>query len=284
MPKIFNLGSINIDHTIKVSHFARPGETIHGQVLADALGGKGMNISIALERAGQDVIHIGAINGDDRKLVDLIRQFEIDQSSLELSNLPSGQAYIFLDANAENSIVVCAGANLAISETHITNVMSNGSHGDWLVMQNETNGQQHAAKIASEKGMQVALVAAPFNSEKVEELLDYLDLLIVNETEAAELEQAINRPVTQSGVPMVLVTKGSKGASLTHNGQGYEVAGEKVVAVDTTGAGDAFFGFFLASWISGKGEQLSLEIANKVASIVVQRVGAANSIPKQSEI
>jgi len=177
MSRVYNLGSINLDRTINVSHFPKPGETIDGKVFEDSLGGKGLNVSVALQKAGQSVVHIGAVNHNDKSLSDMLDRFEIDQTFVEKSDHPSGQAYIFLDKEAENSIVVCGGANLAISHDHINQALKNGSKDDWLVLQNETNGQAKAVEIALGKKMKVALVAAPFNAEMVIELLDKIDLL-----------------------------------------------------------------------------------------------------------
>ena len=119
MSKVYNLGSINLDRTINVEHFPKSGETIKGRVFEDSLGGKGMNVSVALQRAGQPVAHIGALHRHDNLLMELLDQSNIDQTFVEKSDHASGQAYIFLDRDAENSIVVCGGANLAISQDHI---------------------------------------------------------------------------------------------------------------------------------------------------------------------
>ncbi len=284
MPRVYNLGSINLDRTINVSHFPKPGETIDGKVFEDSLGGKGLNVSVALQKAGQSVVHIGAVNHNDKSLSDMLDRFEIDQTFVEKSDHPSGQAYIFLDKEAENSIVVCGGANLAISHDHINQALENGSKDNWLVLQNETNGQAKAVEIALGKKMKVALVAAPFNAEMVIELLDKIDLLALNESEAKELETAFGKPVEKIGCPMILVTKGAAGAVLITPNQTFKVDGKKVVPRDTTGAGDTFFGYFLACWIAKETPQICLELANAAAALAVQKNGAANSVPAMSDV
>ncbi len=284
MPIVFNLGSINLDRTIRVSHFPQPGETIEGSIFEDSLGGKGTNISVALQRAGQSLVHIGALHRNDVVLKGFLDQFGIDKSYVEKSDQPSGQAYIFLDQNAENSIVVCGGANLAISQNHIEQALSTAVEGDWLVMQNETNGQKFAIDLARKKRMKIALVAAPFSSEQVMGFLDEIDLLALNETEAQELEKAFDTSVQNIRGPSLLVTKGSSGATLMTREQQYSVSGKTVTPRDTTGAGDTFFGYFLASLICGKDEQESLEIGNAAAALAVQEYGAANSIPELDDV
>jgi ribokinase len=238
MARVYNLGSINLDRTINVSHFPKPGETIDGKVFEDSLGGKGLNVSVALQKAGQSVVHIGAVNHNDKSLSDMLDRFEIDQTFVEQSDHPSGQAYIFLDKEAENSIVVCGGANIAISHDHINQALENGSKDDWLVLQNETNGQAKAVEIALGKKMKVALV----------------------------------------------VTKGAAGAVLITPNQTFKVDGKKVVPRDTTGAGDTFFGYFLACWIAKETPQICLELANAAAALAVQKNGAANSVPAMSDV
>ena len=151
-------------------------------------------------------------------------------------------------------------------------------------MQNETNGQKHAVEIARQKKMKIALVAAPFDASMVIEVLDNIDLLALNETEAKELEVAFGKPVESMDGPSILVTKGAAGATLITPKQTFHVEGKKVRPRDTTGAGDTFFGFLLASLIAGKTHQMSLELANEAAAIAVQRHGAANAIPTMDEV
>lgn len=284
MPKIFNLGSINMDHIVRLGHFPAPGETISGAKIGTALGGKGLNVSVALTRAGLRPVHIGAIGTGDAEMVQALEAFDIDMTHIAQSDQPSGCAYVFLDQLGENSIVVCPGANDAIEIAHIRAALTGADAEDWLVLQNETNGLAEAAQIAQEKGMKVAYMAAPFDAAKIVDLLGRIDLVALNETEARQLEEHAGKPIAELGIAQVLITLGSKGAKLTDRGQDFAVPGRLVSVTDTTAAGDTFFGYFLAQYIRSDDPEGSLNLANIAASLSVQSTGAAVSIPKLSDV
>lgn len=284
MPKVFNLGSINIDRTISVPRFPLPGETLAGGAASEGLGGKGLNISVALHRAGLSVCHIGAVDQSDQSTRDQVVGLGLSTAALERSYEPTGQAFILLDAAKENLIVVSAGANGAISETHIELQLAAARPGDWLVLQNETNNQEFAVNFAKSKGMKVGLVPAPFDADMVRALASKLDLLVLNEIEAEQMEQALGVPVALSGVPRVVVTKGAQGATLLRDVQPVHTQGLPVTPVDTTAAGDTFFGFFLGALLSGLPDKDALCQANAAAALAVQTLGATASIPTLQEV
>lgn len=279
MPKVFNLGSINMDQIVRLGHFPAPGETISGELVGTALGGKGLNVSVALARAAMAPVHIGAIGAGDQAMIAALNHFEVDQTHIARVSVPSGSAYVFLDTSGENSIVVCAGSNNAITSGHIQAALQDAQAGDWFCLQNETNAQAEAAEMARAKGMKVAYMAAPFDAGKIVELTGKIDLLALNETEARQLEEHAGQPIDQLGIDQVLVTLGSKGATFRKGAQVYSVQGRSVEVVDTTAAGDTFFGFFLAEYLRSDDPDQSLKLANTAASITVQTEGAAQAIP-----
>ncbi|MEP4199369.1 MAG: PfkB family carbohydrate kinase [Aliishimia sp.] len=281
---VFNLGSINRDKTIKVPRFPRPGETIAGQEASACLGGKGLNISLALHRAGQSVSHIGAVHKDDADTVNEIEVFGLKADAIERSSHMTGEAYVLLDDDRENAIVLCPGANMEISRNHIDQCFITAKSGDWLVLQNETNNQHYAVGKARAKGMTVGLVAAPFDAEVVGSLSGDLDLLVLNEIEAAQLEQAKSTSISNIGIPLVVVTKGAAGATLYRNGLPLHIASLPVKPIDTTAAGDTFFGFFLSAVLAGLSDNDALRRANAAAALSVQTYGAAHSIPTLRDV
>lgn len=284
MPTIFNLGSINKDQTLRVKRLPAPGETIMGEVAGTSLGGKGMNVSIALKRAGFDPVHIGAVNRGDVSVLASIEGYGIATGQIEPSELETGQAFIFLDDDHENAIVVCPGANHAIGEAHIDAALSHGRAGDWLVLQNETNGQAFAIKQARELGMRVAYMAAPFDEEVTAGLLGEVDLLAVNETEWSQLVTYLGGDPSLVQVPRVLITRGAQGATFLEQSVEFAVSGLTVTVKDTTAAGDTFFGFFLAEYIRTGDARQSLTYANAAAALAVQAEGAAVSIPTHADV
>ncbi len=276
---IFNLASINLDKILELERLPTAGETIAGQHSKVSLGGKGTNISVAIQRAGQDVTHIGAIHHEDTVLRQLLIEAGIGNEFVEASQELSGEAIILLDQNAENSIIVIAGANRHISESHIVQSLKNAKADDWLVMQNETNGQIKAVEIAKQKGMKVAYVAAPFETDAVRKVMNDLDLLILNETEAHQLSRSVGDLTDGQIIPKVLVTLGAAGAVLYGTDGKIEIDGHKVEPRDTTAAGDTFCGFYIAGIASGLTEQPAIKQANAAAALAVQTLGASDSIP-----
>lgn len=281
---VYNLGSINRDQTIKVPRFPSPGETLSAQSSSSCLGGKGLNISLALHRAGQSVRHIGAVHEGDDETVSLIEGLGLTTDSLEVSPQPTGQALVFLDDERENAIVVCAGANQKISERHIDRCLSSAKANDWLVLQNETNNQEYAIEQAKKKSMKIALVAAPFDAHMVRSILQDLNLIVLNEIEAEQLEMELQTKIADVAIPLVVVTKGSKGATLYRDGLSSHIVGLSVVPVDTTAAGDTFFGYFLRGLLAELPDREVLEQANAAAALSVQAYGATESSPTLKDV
>lgn len=283
-PAIYNLASINLDKIIELERLPVAGETIAGQHSKASLGGKGTNISVAIQRAGQDVTQICAIHHEDTVLRQFLVDAGIGSECVEASQELSGEAIILLDQHAENSIIVIAGANRSISDSHIAKSLENANPGDWLVMQNETNGQAKAVQIAKQKGMKIAYVAAPFETDAIRKIKSNLDLLILNETEAEQLSQSVGDVTDGQTIPKVLVTLGAAGAVLYGKDLKLQIDGHKVTPRDTTAAGDTFCGFYIAGIASGHSEQLAIEQANAAAALAVQSLGASDSIPSLKDV
>ncbi len=281
---ILNLGSINVDSVYRLAQLPRPGETIAAADRVTILGGKGLNQSVAIVRAGGRVRHLGAIAQADTWIADRMREDGIDTTHLHLrTQVPTGQALVLLSEDGENSIVLLAGANRTLADSEIVAAISGMAAGDWLLFQNETNGLERAAQLARTAGLKVAFAAAPFQADAVLPLLDKIDLLAVNEIEHSQLLEA----APGKGLPdtiALLITRGAKGAEYRIGTQRYEVAGRRAEVVDTTGAGDTFLGYFLASIDSGQDPQPALSRANIAASIQVTRMGASTAIPLATEV
>ena len=286
---IFNLGSINADIFYQVPHIPHEGETLATTARRLSLGGKGANQSVALLRAGARVRHIGALGQDTegRWLLEQLTALGVGIDFIEILPLPSGHAVICVADNGENAITLFGGANKAISEAHIQRALQGIKKNDWLVMQNETKGQVKAAQQAKAAGAKVAYSAAPFVAKDVSTLLPHLDLIAVNEDEATALCKAMSvADPTELPVAAALVTKGASGACFYDNKRGETclVAGKLVKAVDTTGAGDTFFGYFLASLDAGLPPHAALNRANSAGALMVTKRGTAEAIPTLAQV
>ncbi|MEO0637150.1 MAG: ribokinase [Pseudomonadota bacterium] len=281
---IFNLGSINLDLIYAVPHLPQPGETLSAQNLTEGLGGKGANQSVAIARAGGDVVHVGAVGQGGAKLVVELTESGVRTELISQLDTSTGHAVIYVDANAENVIVLHDGANRALTIDMLEAALNGASGDDWLLAQNETNLVPEAVALAKSKGMKVAIAAAPFDPVALEPLLDQIDLLAVNEIEARQL--ANDLPHRAAALKRIdqLVTLGSAGAELRQSAQTRHVQAFEVEAVDTTGAGDTFLGFYLASFVGGSSIEEALKMANAAAALQVTRPGAATAIPTLAEV
>lgn len=280
---ILNFGSINLDLVYRVPHLPAPGETLASDDFQRHLGGKGMNQTIAVARAGGSVRHIGCLGPDGDWLRDRIAAFGVATDDIAQVEVPTGHAVIFVDAAAENQIVLFGGSNLAFTDAQITAALGTAGADDWVMLQNETNKVADIAHAAAERGLRVAYSAAPFDAEAVAEILPHLSLLAVNEGEAAALEHALGRAPDALGIDHVLVTRGAKGASLHSKGQVLTQDSFSVDPVDTTGAGDTFLGAFMARFTMSDAAA-ALRFAAAAAALQVTRAGAATAIPDAAEV
>lgn len=287
------VGSANLDLVYRVERIPSPGETLLAHDAERHPGGKGNNQVIAAARAGARATFVAAIGSDDAgdHLERTLREADV---RLLVRRVPerTGTALITVDDAAENTIVVDSGANATlVALTAEERAAIAGA--DTLLLQLETPLETvaEAARTARASGTTVALNAAPVR-ELPAELLAHLDLLIVNEHEAAVLAggdpadpDALAATLLAS-VPAVVITLGAAGALLATREGTSRVAGLTVAAVDTTGAGDTFCGALVA--VLGEVALPALveasRFATAAAALSVQRPGAVPSIPDEAEI
>ncbi len=279
---IYNLGSINIDHSYRMDHLPAPGETIAAHTLVTGLGGKGANQSIAIARAGGTVCHIGAIGPEGGWTVDRLAADGVDVTGVVTTDTPTGHAIIAVDDRAENAIILFPGANRLVVPDQVVAMLAGARPGDWLLLQNETSAGLQAARAARDRGLRVCYCAAPFDSAAVREILPFTDLLSVNELEEAQLLADLPAGALD-GIDR-LVTYGSRGAALVTGAGAVRVGAFEVTPVDTTGAGDTFLGFALAGLDAGLATDQMLRRAAAAAAIQVTRPGAAEAIPQGAEV
>lgn len=297
---VYNFGSINIDHVYRVSHFVRPGETMTSNDYQQVLGGKGANQSIALGRAQCQVKHVGAISHSDKGLLEVLKNSNVDVSEVVLGDVPTGHAIIQVNDEAENAIVLFAGANHCITSQQIDSVLSQASKDDWVLLQNETNNIDVIIERAKHFGLSVAFNPAPMNADAVKPLIEHIDLLIVNEVEAMDLfgvdSVASAQQQLQTSYPelKVMLTLGSQGVRYLHQNNIVEVNAFSVDAVDTTAAGDTFIGYALAglqsiSYKHQSGNDVQsveqvLRRACAASALCVTQHGASSAIPSLASV
>lgn len=284
MATIFCLGSINLDHAYRVERLPGPGETVRAIERETSLGGKGLNATVAILGSGQRVFHVGAIGKGDSVALGLLDALSVDASRIAQVDAPTGHAIVLVDAESENQIVISPGANHCIDEEHVRFGLSDAAPGDWLVLQNEINANALGVAVARERGASIALAAAPFEADALAELIWKVDLVAMNGHEFSEFERVAGPLGECPEGTDFLITYGARGAEFRSAAQTVSVSSHRVSAVDATGAGDTFFGAFMAMLCQGRSPAESLEYANAAAALQVQRRGAAVAAPQRAEV
>lgn len=291
--KIICLGSLNIDRVYTVDEIVREGATISAAAYAEFAGGKGMNQSVALGRAGAVVSHLGCVGADGLWLKDLLEQAGVCTEFLAQSPVNTGHAVIQVDRKGKNCIIVVPGANGAVMKEQVNACLDRFAPGDLLLMQNETSCVPYAMEQARKKGMKIAFNPSPVTESMLSYPLELADYLILNETEGGILSgmaadsdpmQMLSALLAKYPAATVVLTLGSSGVIAGHRDQRWQQPACHVQAVDTTAAGDTFCGFFLASLAKGLSVDTALESASRAAALAVTRHGAVPSIPTWQEM
>lgn len=300
MNTITVIGSINLDRTIRVKQMPKPGETMHTKEIFSAGGGKGANQAVAAKRAEANTNFIGAVGNDEagEMMLALLKEEGIVVTGVEtLEKQATGQAYIIVDDQGENSIMIHSGANNAFTPKQVEEYKELIKASDFVIAQFESTLEStiEAFEIAREAGVKTILNPAPALEKVPTELLEVTDMIVPNETETeiltgikvtdeASLKAAADQ-LHQLGIEAVIITIGSKGAFYDVAGHSGIIPAFKVQAVDTTAAGDTFIGAMssvLKKDFSNLAEAITF--GNQASSLTVQRFGAQPSIPYKNEL
>ena len=284
-------GSLNADLVFQVEALPRPGETVLCPGYQLAAGGKGANQAAAAAKAGAVVHLVGHVGGDSfgQFLREVLAAAGVDGAKLATSAQSTGIAAIAVDRLAENQIVVASGANL---DSHAGQVEDRElAPGMTVLCQNEIRPEATFTLLerAKVRGARTILNLAPA-SEVPARVLDRLDLLVVNEIEAARAAAARGDPAVlardlalRHGLTCV-VTLGGRGALAIGPDGGWRVEALAIEAVDTTGAGDAFTGVLAAALDQGQSLPDALRRASVAAGLACTRIGAQTSQPTVAAI
>ncbi len=278
MTRVCVVGSVNMDISFGVDTLPRPGETALAASVRSTPGGKGANQAVAAARAGADVQFVGAV-GDDPPAAQLREHLNTNGVGTDgLVTLPgrSGTAAIIVDSHGENFIVVAPGANSLLT---LDSAASRAliADCDVLLLQLEipVATATAAAREARSAGVTVILNASPSCGDEAElaELAEVTDVLVVNESEAAQWDWPVRHRVT---------TLGARGASYTGGGAEFTVAAPVVDALDTSGAGDVFAGVLSAGWAAGPDHALRRACA--AGALATLAPGAGDCAPDAAAI
>ncbi len=288
--KVLNFGSLNLDYVYDVSHMVRPGETLAAGKMEIFCGGKGLNQSIALARAGAQVYHAGCIGDDGSILKEACLEAGVDCRHIKTVEGKTGHAIIQVDPEGQNCILLFGGANMCITSEYINQVLDDFAEGDMLVLQNEINRLDQIVETAHKRGMKIVLNPSPFNDRLGTVDFNKLSTIILNEVEGEQLtgskdpEEILTWMKLRFPQMEVILTLGSEGALYQMGDTRYHQPVYPVNVVDTTAAGDTFTGYYLAGILSGASVSDSLDQAAKAASIAVTKPGAVPSIPFKNQL
>ena len=288
--KFLVFGSMNIDKVYKLPALPEKGETLTCTGYEVHVGGKGLNQAVSLARAGAEVYMAGRVGADGRELVEFLQDAGVNTDLVQISDTVTGHAVIEVDGGGQNQMILFPGANHEITPEYCDRVLRDFGSGDVILMEYETSCVEYMIEKAAEKGLIVAINPSPF-TEAVKDLpYGKIDIVIVNEYEGRSIAETddngkavkIIRQMTEGGA--VIMTLGADGAIYSDSDTTVKVPAFKVKAADTTGAGDTFAGYFLKAYMDDADEKEALRRASAASALVVQKVGAAQTIPAAAEV
>jgi ribokinase len=299
--KITVIGSLNADTILHIPHLPQQGETMAMDDASTAPGGKGANQAVAAKRMGADVNFVGAVGQDQngQLLLAALHEDGIDTTHVhELDGVATGAAYIMLEQDSHNTILILGGANRQVNESHVAEAEAIIKDSDVLIAQFETPmiATLEAFKLAKSAGVLTILNPAPGAKDVPAELLALTDLIVPNETEAEiitgvpvtdDLSMAsASKRLIDMGAGNVIITVGERGAYYQlGDGESNFIPALKVNAIDTTAAGDTFIGA-LATQLDPDMRNIedAVRFATAASAITVQGAGAQPSIPTLAQV
>lgn len=299
MKKITVVGSLNMDIVIETPHMPTGGETVSGRNVTLVPGGKGANQAYAVGKLGGNVTMIGAVGQDAAgdALLENLKKVNVNVSGIRrMEQGVTGQAYITVDDQGENSIILIAGTNGLVTKELIDDNIDILRESDIVIMQLEIplDVVEYAKELAIKEGKTIIVDPAPAVTDIPNLFWKGIDYIKPNETELAiltglkmetrdEIVQGA-RMMIEKGVKNVIVTLGGDGCLFVTKETEEFFPSHKVKAIDTTAAGDSFTAAFALALSQGKEYKEAIELGQKVSSIVVTKKGAQTSIPTMEEV
>lgn len=242
-------------------------------------------------RAGASVLHAGAVGSAGVVLKDLLAENGCDVHLVDEVDVGQGCAFIQVDSHTgENAIVLFTGSNHALTEQRVDEILDCASLGDVVLLQNEVSCVTYALASCAKRGIPCIFNPAPMTEDIVAADLSAVSWLVVNEVEAAQLTGESEPDAIWAKVAerwpnaSLLLTRGEQGSVAYAGGERYLQSAFPVRAVDTTGAGDTFLGYFVAGLEEGLSVSRCLSLAACASAICVTRAGAAQAIPWRDEV
>ena len=299
MEKILVFGSFVVDLMARADHLPGPAETVKGNYFTMGPGGKGFNQGVAAHKVGADVAMVTKLGYDTFAEVALstMESLQMDtQYLLRTHDTATGTAMVMVDEiTAQNQILIVPGSCATITKEEVESLRPLIKESAYILLQLEVNFDANLAivDIAQEYGVKVILNPAPAHALP-DTLYPLLFAVTPNEVEAemltgiavtdeASAEQAADF-FFEKGVQQVIITLGSRGVFAATREKSCLIPANKVNAIDTTGAGDAFNGGLVAALANGADLFEACKYANVVAALKVTHMGASAGMPTKEEV
>ncbi len=296
-PRVAVVGSLNLDHFVRVGALPAPGETVAAERLDFFRGGKGANQAIAAARQGCGVVLFGAVGADEGGLAYLraLEEEGISTACVRTVAAPTGAAFITVDRRGENTIAVAPGANAELRSEDIAAGRARIAESHALLAQFEAPEAAvvEAVRIANRHHVPVLINPSPFRPDFPWEEIR-TDYLVANETEAAELlgfplssatpGEVLERMRDLRAAHLVVTRGGEETLVFPREGDAFSVPVLSVLPVDTVGAGDAFAGCLAARIAGGDSLEDALRAANCAGALTTLGAGAQDPVPDRNQV
>lgn len=288
--KFINFGSMHIDFVYHVKQIVKARETLSVLEHTTNLGGKGLNQSVALARAGAKVSHVGIIGNDGAELKTTLINNGICTEHVTSLEQPNGHAVIQVNSEGDNTILIFGGTNQKYTPELIEQALASSEPDDIVLVQNQINDVPRIIEQAKNHKRKIIFNLAPVSPNMAYYPLEYVDVFVLNQRQGNLLTQqekpdailaTLQRRYPQAAF---VLTMGQKGVKFVDNHRRFTIPAERVPAIDTNAGGDTFVGYFLARWHLGDSIEHSLELACRAAALCITRKGAATSVPHLCEI
>ena len=288
--KVLNYGSLNVDYVYSVDHIIVGGETQHSSKMEIFSGGKGLNQSIALAKAGVPVYHAGIVGNDGDILLDACKEAGVNTKYIRRLPVKGGHTMIQVDKNAQNCIILYGGTNQMQTREFVDEVLADFGEGDYLILQNEINMLDYIIDQAYEKKMKIVMNPSPFDDKLNSCDLGKVYLFLVNEIEGEQItgckdkDQILDALAEKYPNARFVLTLGSDGAVYYDGKEKVFQDIFKVKAVDTTAAGDSYTGALAVALSQDKNIEDAMDFASKVGALSVLKEGAQSSLPTLEDV
>lgn len=291
------VGSLNMDILIPTEPYPGPGETVMGGVIKYIPGGKGANQALAAARLGANVTMLGMVGSDayGEQLKKMLENHHVDSRFIQTSDEPSGVAFVHIEQDGTNRIIVSPGANYAYTKDSVLKCKRIIENADAVLVQLEIPIEtvKTVLDIAGAAGVPVFLDPAPAR-EDLFDCLKHIDWIVPNEIEVEMLTgqrvydnktaRLAAAKLQQLGARRVLLKVGGEGAYVSDENGIFYQPGFPVGTIDTTAAGDAFCAAFVVDYLRNGSVHSALRTACAAGALTVTKQGAQPSLPSEEEV